>query len=242
MEKFNSLISDLELAIQNTKFYIKQNRGILSITSVILGCGTLATAVLLYTLPKWATIILLVLLWAYAIIEKSKYLSYISDKLAEIDKIIDKINHFLLETELSKKTSAIEEYQKKDDTIALLKSTVERLEGLIANNATKIEPVEVVSELSQSERNQAVLLKKLQTLDFEVEDFGEECSSYIRKEFSKALRTCGLEFVDYSENTKYMFAVETAAIDFIDCTARAIATLSSPKEVVLRGHAFIPEN
>ena len=87
-----------------------------------------------------------------------------------------------------------------------------------------------------------VLLKKIQKLDIDVEDFGEDCKRFMRKEFSNSLRVCGMEFVDYSEENKAFFDIETTSTDDIDCTERAIATLSFPRRVVLKGHAFVPES
>lgn len=242
MDELNSLITDLEHAIQDAKFYIKKNKSVVSNPNLILGCGTVATVVSLYALPKWATVILMVLLSGYAIMEKINSYSNLTDKLDEIQRLIDKINQYLIETEQSKNTPSIVECQEKEETIAFLKSTVERLKGLLAKKDAEPKPKEENSEPTKAELNQTVLLKKLQSLDIEVQDFGEECSTYMRMEFAKTLRICGLEFVDFSEDTKSMFDTETAAINNIDCTSRAIATLSSPKEVVLRGHAFIPEN
>lgn len=242
MNELNSLIFDLDLAIKDAKSYIKTNRSIVSTPNVILGCGWLATAVSVYTLSKWATVILLLLVSGYAFMEKTNSFSTLSEKLCEIQKLIDKINQYLIETKISENTTSTKESQEKDETIAFLKSSVERLKGLLAKKETTQKPVEDDSEPTQAELTQSVLLKKLQSLDIEVQDFGEECALYMRKEFAKTLRICGLEFVDFSEDTKYMFNTETAAINNIDCTSRAIATLSLPQRVVLRGHAFIPEN
>jgi len=194
------------------------------------------------TMPKWSTIVLVALLSGYTMYDRTNSYSDISSKLNKIKDLFSQLNNAIVELDVLNFRANNEEIIQKDKDISFLKATIDRLKALLADKENqKPSDNKQDSEPTQAELSLNVMLKKLQKLEIDVEDFGVECSAYFRKEFSKTLRVCGMEFVDYSEENKSIFDTESAAITNVDCTAKAIVTISSPRRVVLRGHAFIPD-
>lgn len=242
MENLSAKISELELSLKDLKGLIDKQNEVFSASNLIMGCGATFTAVSVLTLPKWVPIASTVLMFGYFLFDKKKLSTQIGQKINGIQTLFESINSTLSQINLEALASQEEECRKKDETISFLKSNVERLKSLLKRNDTP--PINTKSddnEKSEAELNMLDLLRKFQKLDIVVDDFGTECASYMRKEFNKALRICGLEFADYSPENQVLFATEKAAIDSIDCTARAIVTNSTPRKIILKGHAFIPE-
>lgn len=231
-------MNELEFVLHDLKVQIDRHRSVTSSSNLILGCGTLFTVGSIFTMPKWTSVILVAMLSGYTIYSKTRTLSIVSSELDKIKSIFDNINESLIEMQAAE----LKGKEENETSISFLKSTIERLKALLAKKESS--PSTANNEdagPTQAELNLNELLKKIQKLDSAVEDFGDECASYMRKEFSKTLRVCGLEFVDYSDENKSVFDTETAAINNIDCTSRAIVTRSTPQKAILRGHAFIPE-
>jgi len=230
MEKLKSNLCKVERSIKELSSLVENQRRYSSTSSLILGGGAALSALSVFTLPKWTSFALIAMFSGYVFYDRTKLNSLILCKLGELHSIFDEINKSLIDLQ--------NEINTKEEKISFLKNKVDsssqKIEGQVSINTDA--PVKSKAELNFEE-----LLKKIQKLDIEVEDFGSECASYMRKEFAKTLKVCGLEFVDYSEENRLLFATESAAINNIDCTARAIVTNSSPRTIVLKGHAFIPK-
>ncbi len=242
MEKLSLKVAELESSLKDLRDVLENEKRASSTSTLIVGCGAIFAAVSIFTLPRWISVAIIALFSGYSILDKKKTCNQVRQKISSIQAAFDGINSALRELDIKDYAFTTEESKKKDETISFLKSTVERLKSLLERKETASEvkrPDDL--EKSKAEVNMEELLKKIQKLDIEVEDFGEECASYMRKEFNKTLRVCGLEFVDYSSENDMLFATEKAAINNIDCTARAIVTISTPRKIVLKGHAFIPE-
>jgi predicted nuclease with TOPRIM domain len=157
-----------------------------------------------------------------------------------------------LEEALSRATSAETKVAEAETKITGLETKVQEI---TENSATSIDKLkkkvdDLTKELAKTKDiadlyklNRDNLLKRVQSLYYDVEAFGEETTAHIRKKFSITLRTMGLEIVDTpSKALKEGFSVETAAaIDSIDVTAPAIVEAGTNR-VVLKGHVFVPEN
>lgn len=240
MNKLNSKIEELESSIKDLKSLMAKRRKFASGPNILLGCGTAISAVSIYTLPKWISVILVAFLSGYAIADKRKNNSLVASKLDEIHSVTNDINASISNLLLQIKEQ--KECGQKDENINGLKARIKELESLLDSKpAPQPTPVQDSFEKTLAELHLEVILKKIQELDIDVESFGEECTSFIRKEFKRTLRTCGLEFIDYSTENNSFFNSETAAINNIDCTARAIVTITNPKKVVLKGSVIIPE-
>lgn len=239
MDKLTSNIEMLESSIKDLRSLIADQNRFASKSNFLLGCGTAITAASIYTLPKWTSVIFAAFMSVYAIVDKRRINSQIANKLNEIHSIASDINDSIsnLLQQIKQK-----ERDNKDEEINNLTARIKDLElQLESEPASQPIPVQRSNEKSLAEFHLDIILKKIQGLDIEVEDFGEECTSYIRKEFKKTLRQCGYEFIEYSYENQQFFDTERGAIDHVDCTARAIVTIASPKLTILRGHAFIPE-
>lgn len=240
MNELQTLINDLENAFQDLKDNLYKQKNWASGPNLIVGCGALLTLASIFTMPRWTSVVLVAVLSGYSIYDRTNASSSINSKVDKIKTIFDKINDKIIEQRSQVQNIVRSEEQKKDETISFLKSTIERLKAAIANNDKQPTNPEEKNP-TQAELNLNVLLREIQKLDVDVEDFGDECAKYMRKEFAKTLRICGYEFVEYAEENKSAFDTETTAINSVDCTAKAIVTLSLPRKVVLRGYAFIPE-
>lgn len=240
MNKLNSKIEELESTIKDLKSLIAKQRKFASGSNILLGCGTAISVVSIYTLPKWISVILVAFLSGYAIAYKRKKNSLVASKLDEIHSFTNDINASISDLLLQIKEQ--KECEKQNENTNNLKARIKELESLLDSKPTpQPAPVQDSSEKTLAESHLEDVLKKIQALDIDVEDFGEECTSYIRKEFAKTLRHCGYEFVEYSNENKQFFETETAAIGNVDCNARAIVTIASPKRIIIKGHAFIPK-
>lgn len=234
MENLSAKISELELSLKDLKGLIDKQNEVFSTSNLIMGCGATFTAVSVLTLPKWVPITSTVLMFGYFLFDKKKLSTQIGQKINGIHTLFESINSTLSNIDLEALASQEEECQKKDETISFLN---EQLKSLLDHKEfSTTTPEKSIAQIHFKE-----LLKKIQKLDIEVEEFGDECASYMRKEFNRTLRKCGLEFVDYSAENQVLFSTEKAAINYIDCTARAVVTIVSPRQTVLKGHAFIPE-
>lgn len=234
MNKLNSKIKELESSIEDLKSLIAKQRKFASESNILLGCGTAISAVSIYTLPKWTSVILVAFLSGYVIADKRKNNSLVASKLDEIHSITNDINGSL--------SNLLLQIKEQKDENTNLKAKIKELESLLDSKPAPLPtPVQDSSEKTLAELHLEVILKIIQELDIDVESFGEECTSFIRKEFKRTLRTCGFEFLDYSTENSSFFNSETAAINNIDCTARAIVTIANPKKVVLKGSVIIPE-
>ena len=231
-------VAELESSLKDLRSLLEHQKKVRSTSTLVVGCGALASAVSVFTLPKWISVAMIALVSAYSILDKRRVCSQIGQKVNSIQATFEGINSTLREL-MNDSARRTEECKKKNETISFLQSTVERIKSQLGRN----EPAPVIIDpgKSKAEVYMEVLLKKIQQFDIDVEDFGDECASYMRKEFNKTLRICGLEFVDYSADNDILFATEKGAIDHVDCTARAIVTISKPRKIVLKGHAFIPE-
>lgn len=240
MDKLNSNVERLESSIKDLKSLIAKQNRFASKSNILLGCGTAITAASIFTLPKWTSVIFVAIMSGYAIVDKRRINLLIANKLNEIHSIANDING-----SISNLLQQIEEKKgcnNKDEEINKLKAKIKELEALLESKPIpQPMPVQRSNEKSKAELHLDDILRKIQRLDIDVEDFGEECTSYIRKEFAKTLRHCGYEFVEYSNENKEFFDTETAAIENVDCTARAIVTIASPKRIIIRGRAFIPK-
>ncbi len=241
MNKLNSKIEELESSIKDLKSLIAKQRKFASGPNILLGCGTAISAVSIYSLPKWISVIFVAFLSGYAIADKRKNNLLVASKLDEIHSVTNDINASISDLLLQIKEQ--KECGQKDENINDLKVRIKELESLLDSKSTPQQtPIQDSSEKTMAELHLEDILKKIQRLDINVEDFGEECTSYIRKEFARTLRHCGYEFVEYSNENKQFFDTETAAIENVDCNARAIVTIASPKRIIIKGHAFIPES
>ena len=92
MNKLNSKIEELESSIKDLKSLIAKQRKFASGPNILLGCGTVISAVSIYTLPKWISVILVAFLSGYAIADKRKNNSLVASKLDEIHSITNDIN------------------------------------------------------------------------------------------------------------------------------------------------------
>ncbi|GEM_PF-3507008 len=240
MDKLNSNIERLESSIKDLKALIAKQNRFASKSNILLGCGTAITAASIYTLPKWASVIFVAIMSGYAIVDKRRINSLIANKLDEIHSIANDINDSI--SNLLQQIKEQKECDNKNEEINKLKARIKELEALLESKPIPQPiPVQPSNEKSLAELHLDIILKKIQGLDIEVEDFGDECTSYIRKEFNKTLRQCGYEFIEYSHENRQFFNTERGAIDHVDCTARAIVTIASPRLTILKGHAFIPE-
>lgn len=243
MKNLNAKISELELSLKDLKSLIDKQNEVFSASNLIMGCGTTFTAVSVLTLPKWVPIASTVLMFGYFLFDKKKLSTQIGQKINGIHTLFESINSTLSNIDLEALASQEEACRKKNETISFLKSSVERLKSALAraeeprNGSTTSDD----TEKTHTEIHLEEFLKSIQKLDIEVDDFGNECAKYMRKEFNKTLRLCGLEFADYTAENQILFATERAAIQNVDCTARAIVTTTSPRRIILKGHAFIPE-
>lgn len=235
------MTKELESSLKDLKSLIVNQRRINSASNLIVVCVALFINVSIFIFPQWVSVVLIVFLFGYLILYKKRIYTQIGQKFDGIQTIFDSINTTLSNLDANALQSRTEECYEKDEII-ILKSRVEQLESQLA----RIEGPPVVTNTDNMDKSKfeiyfKAVLKKIQKLDIEVDAFGEECALYMRKEFSRTLRSCGFEFVDYSAENKMLFATEEGAINNVDCTARAIVTISSPREIVLKGHAFIPE-
>ena len=242
MENLSLKITELESSLKDLRDILENQKRASSTSTLIVGCGAIFAAVSVFTLPRWITVAIIALFSGYSILDKKKACNQVRQKISSIQVAFDGINSTLQELDIKEYAFTAEESKKKDETISSLKSTVERLKSLLERkeSASEVKQPDAF-EKSKAEINLEELLKKIQKLDIEVEDLGDECASYMRKEFTKTLRVCGLEFVDYSFENENLFTTEKAPINNVDCSARAIVTISTPRKIVLKGHAFIPE-
>lgn len=230
MENLKSNLVKLESSIEDLRLLLGKQQFYSSSSNLIICCGAVLSSLSVFSMPKWVSFLLVICFSCYIIYDRAKFNSQIFSKLGLFHLIINAISESA--TNLQK---IIEDKEQK---ISLLNNTINDISQL---NEQKDKAETAETEKSLAELNFEELLKKIQLLDVVVQDFGPECTSYMQKEFSKALKVCGLEFADYTEENHLLFATERAAIDHVDCTARAIVTINSPKKIVLKGHAFIPK-
>lgn len=230
MDKLKSIFSKLESSIEGLRILVENQHRYSSTSNLILGGGAALSAFSVLTLPKWTSVAFIAMFSGYALYDRAKFNSLVVCKLGEIHAIFNEINDSI--NDLQK------EFNSKEEMISFLKTKVGSFSEKVGQHS---QDATVETEKSTAEINFEELLKKIQKLDIEVEEFGDECATYMRKEFSKTLKVCGLEFANYSEENRMLFATESAAINNVDCTARAIVTTASPKKIILKGHAFIPK-
>lgn len=246
MENLSTMTTALESALSDLKDLIGSQTKSAKRTGLIVGGGYVLTVLSIFSLPKWISGVLVAMLFGYSLSESKKRLSLLGKKLAEIQGLLN-------DASLQTKNACDDSFesdnkiqQEKDAEIDTLKSTIEELKSQI-NESTSCAPVtkddwdKISIEKSILETNFKETLKKIQSLDIEVDDFGPECADYMRKEFKKTLRACGLEILDYTPDNQEMFSIETATISDVDCTARAIVTTSKPRMVIIKGHVFVPQ-
>ena len=63
MNKLNSKIEELESSIKDLKSLIAKQRKFASGPNILLGCGTAISAVSIYSLPKWISVIFVAFIW-----------------------------------------------------------------------------------------------------------------------------------------------------------------------------------
>jgi hypothetical protein len=87
------------------------------------------------------------------------------------------------------------------------------------------------------------VLKKLSLWYTDVEDFGEECATYMRGQFKKLLKFLHCEYVEkLTPEFEDCFMLEKAPkLDTIDLTSPAIID-NETKQVRIKGHAWVPQN
>lgn len=252
MNTLNSKVSEIKKSILYLKqISAKSQSNEFFLTAAIVCCGFIATTVSLMWLPELVSISLLFIFCLILIVNKLHHLKIekvkfdnINNSIEEIAKKIDvledgieterndyenRLSHLPLDSILEEKEKQINELK------AALDNATDRITSL--TNATSTvnnqEPYKYGGYTNH-------FLEVIQRLDFEVDDFGEECASYLRKQFTRALGTCGLRFLNYSKEDKEFFNTETTpAIDKVDCTRRAIVK-DDKSEVIIYGRAFIP--
>lgn len=233
MENLKSLLKKLETSIEDLRVLSGSQQCYSSLPNLIFGGGALLSILVVLILPKWISVIIIAIYSWYVLRDRLKYNALIDQKLGEIRFVFNDIN------------TSLDDIQAKinncEDKISFLKSENENLQLLKIKETQAKEKTDASLGKTDAELHLDEILKKIQKLDIDIEEFGPECVQYIRKEFAKTLKVCGLEFIDYSEENQMLFATETAAINNIDCTARAIVTVTSPRKIVLKGHVFIPE-
>lgn len=86
------------------------------------------------------------------------------------------------------------------------------------------------------------LLVSFQRLEHASHAFGEKAASYVSKELEDALDQCGLEFVEYSDDTKKLYYVEYANVSEPKYALKAISSAETNLEgIKVFGRIFLPK-
>ena len=251
MDNLKNLLQELENTISAQKENLKKEQQTqVPQFGLILAGGAVAASATAIWLPCWVAVILIFGLAGFAFFGKQA-----ASKRAcnVINKITNEMN--AVKTEFERNSSDIDaqlshlndvdaKLAKRQEIIDSLTKQIELLENKL--NKLPAQPASIVQSAAPENPYGGytdVFLRLIQSLDSEIDDFGEECTTYIRNQFARSLRSCGLKLADYSdETTKYFRTEQTRLVTEPNCTTRAIITTTAPNAAVIKGHAFIPEN
>lgn len=253
MNTLDLKLNEIEQSIHELKkFNVKIQPNDFYFYAAIICCGFTTVTVSILLLPEWASISLLFVFCSVLLLYKLRGLK---ETVAKFDNTNSRIEEISLKFGALKSeiTASINDYENRLSELPSLSvieekdNQIKELQAALENASNRISALSNVSATVNVQDPYkyggytGLLLEVIQKLDFEVEDFGEECAAYLRKQFTRVLGTCGLRFVDYSENDKDFFNTEaTPAIDKVDCTRRAIVK-GDNDEVIMYGRAFIPK-
>lgn len=251
MDNLKNLLQELESTISAQKENLKkEQQTLLQQFGLILAGGAVAASATAIWLPCWAAVILIFGLAGFAFLGKQA-----ASKRAcnGINKIADEMNAVKTEFELNSSDidAQLSHINEVDAELAqrqeIIDSLTKQIE-LLGNKLNELpaQPASIIQTAAPENPYGGytdIFLRLIQSLDSEIDDFGEECTAYIRNQFARSLRSCGLKLVGYSDETKDYFRTErTTLVTDPDCTTKAVITTTAPTTAVIKGHAFIPEN
>lgn len=221
MEELKQLIISLNECAQRQLDFGKYR-------SLFIGIGVLTTAlaVLIFTLPLCAFVLLCTIVGL---------LSYIYSQLR---KELFVHNEIMSQTIQTIGRSIDDVYDKLNEKDAYITELHARIKDLSTEPSPAPHSQEAADEILKGHFK--ALLQVIQKLDITTYDFGEECHRYVRQQLERAVRKCRLHFVDYSEENSDCYDVENISdILVIDYTERAIVS-NEDNQVVLKGHVYLP--